>query len=355
MKVLDVAILGQGRSGYSIHGSHLLKDTDRFRVTAVVDRLPERREKANRVFGCPVYEDYTELFGKKFDLVVNALPSPFHHPVTIDLLNHGYNVLCEKPATANPAMLDEMAAAAEKNGRMLAIFQQSRFAPYFLKIKEVIASGVLGRLVQIGVRYNGFSRRWDWQCIQDNIAGSLYNSGPHPVDQVLDLLGGEEVPTIFCKMDRVNTYGDAEDYCKMLMTLPGKPVVDLEVSCCDGYPAWTYKIEAEHGSLIGTHTHLDWKWYVPEDVPKRELIKESLTTPDGEPAYCSEKLTWHTDSWDYVGEKEGEDAARGLYTTLYEHLTAGEPLKVTIPQVRRQLAVMEEAHRQNPLSRFCTR
>ena len=106
MKKLKVAILGQGRSGYSIHGRHLLTDTDRFEVVAVVDKLPERREKAARVFGCPVFEGYTELFGRDIDLVVNALPSPFHHPVTVDLLNHGFNVLCEKPATKTPAMLD---------------------------------------------------------------------------------------------------------------------------------------------------------------------------------------------------------------------------------------------------------
>ena len=45
MKQLNVAILGQGRSGLSIHGQHLLRDTERFKVVAVVDKLPERREQ----------------------------------------------------------------------------------------------------------------------------------------------------------------------------------------------------------------------------------------------------------------------------------------------------------------------
>ena len=44
---------------------------------------------------------------------------------------------------------------------------------------------------------------------------------------------------------------------------------------------------------------------------------------------------------------------RAYYTTVYEHLTEGKPLTVTLRQVRRQIAVIEEAHRQNPLPKFC--
>ena len=353
MKKLKVAILGQGRSGYSIHGRHLLTDTDRFEVVGIVDKLPERREKAARVFGCPVYEDYTALFGQDIDLVVNALPSPFHHPVTIDLLNHGFNVLCEKPATKTPEMLDEMEAAAKKNGKMLAIFQQSRFAPYFEKVKEVIASGKLGRIVQVSIAFNGYARRWDWQTIQDNVAGSLYNTGPHPLDQALDLLGGDEMPAVFCKMDRANSFGDAEDYVKLILTMPGKPLIDLEISSCDGYPWGTYKLEGTQGALCGSQTHLDWKWFVPEEAPEQHLIRTPLTGPDGDPAYCGEKLTWHTDSWDAKqNETAFVSAVYAYYTTIYEHLTEGKPLTVTLKQVRRQIAVIDEAHRQNPLPKL---
>ena len=353
MKKLKVAILGQGRSGYSIHGKHLLTDTDRFSVVAVVDRLPERREKAARVFGCEVFEDYQSLFGRDIDLVVNALPTPFHHPVTIDLLNHGFNVLCEKPATRSAEMLDEMQAAAEKNGRMLAIFQQSRFAPYFQKVKEVIASGKLGRIVQVSIAFNGYSRRWDWQCLQENIAGSLYNTGPHPLDQALDLLGGEEMPGVFCKMDSANSFGDAEDYVKLILTMPGRPLIDLEISSCDAYPWGTYKLEGTCGSLCGTQSKLAWKWFVPSEAPEQHLIRTPLTTPEGEPAYCGEKLVWHEDSWEAgVGQDAFTSAVHVYYTTIYDHLTEGKPLTVTVKQVRRQIAVIEEAHRQNPMPRL---
>ena len=350
MKKLSVAIIGQGRSGWSIHGRHLLTDTDRFEVVAVVDALPERREKGAAAFSCAAYADYTQLFGKDIDLCVNALPSPYHHPVTIDLLEHGFNVLCEKPATRTPDMLDEMAAAADRNGKMLAIFQQSRFAPYFVKIKEIIASGVLGRLVQVSIAFNGYARRWDWQTLQQNVAGSLYNTGPHPVDQALDLLGGDEVPQILCRMDRANTFGDAEDYVKLIMTMPNRPLIDLEISSCDAYPWGTYKLQGTCGTLTGTQTDLKWKYFVPAEAPEQHLIRTPLTGADGEPAYCGEKLTWHEDSWSAAADENAfVSAVRTYYTTIYEHLTEGKPLTVTIPQVRRQIAVMAEAHRQNPM------
>ncbi|MEG0693378.1 MAG: Gfo/Idh/MocA family oxidoreductase, partial [Oscillospiraceae bacterium] len=209
MKKLRLAIIGQGRSGRDIHGKHLLTDTERFEVVAVVDALENRRERAAKEYGCETFETYQELFGRTdIDFVVNASFSQMHAPITIDLLNHGFNVLCEKPCAKTAEDVQAMIDASKKNNRMLAIFQQSRFAPYFEKVKEVIASGVLGRLVQISISFNGYARRWDWQCCQDFNAGSLYNTGPHPVDQALNLLDFYQgVPNVLCKMDRANTFG----------------------------------------------------------------------------------------------------------------------------------------------------
>ena len=354
MKVLNVAILGQGRSGLDIHGAALPHD-GRFKVAAVVDALPDRREKAAKLFGCPVYADYRELFGREdIDLAVNALPSHFHPPVTIDLLRHGFNVMTEKPMARTAAEADEMIAAAGQSGRMLAVFQQSRFASYYQKVKEVIASGKLGRIVQISIYFDGYARRWDWQCCQEFGAGSLYNTGPHPLDQALDLLDYREgMPGIFCKMDRVNTFGDAEDYVKLILTAPGRPLVDLEVSSCNAYPNFTYNVQGSQGGLQGSLTAMKWRYFKPEEAPEQHLIKTPLMKEDGSPAYCSENLAWYEESW----EADGDDtpfttAVYRMYTTIYDHLTEGKPLLVTPQQVRQQIAIIEKCHQMNPLSRM---
>ena len=353
MKTIHVAILGQGRSGYSIHGQHLLGDR-RFRVAAVVDALPERREKAERVFGCRTYPNWQGVLNDpEVELCVNALYSPDHYPVTVALLRAGKHVLVDKPAAGTPQQLDEMENAARESGRTLAIFQQSRFAPYFQKVKEVLASGVLGRIVQISIAFDGFARRWDWQTLQRNTAGSLYNTGPHPLDQALDLLGGEEVPQVLCRMDRALTFGDAEDYVKLILTLPGRPLIDLSVSSCNPYPAGTYNIQGTRGGLWSSQQEVKWRWFDERQAPPQVLRHESLTTPEGEPAYCVETLPWQEARWQAA---EGEDPFTGAvaqyYTNLYEHLTEGKPLLVTCAQVRRQLAVIRLCHEQNPLSRM---
>ena len=187
--VQRVAIIGQGRSGRDIHAYSLGKMPDKYQVVAVVDLLEERRIRAKEELGCDVYADYRELFQRDdIDLIINASYSHMHVPITLDCLNHGYHVLCEKPLARRAAEVDTLIAAAQENDKILAIFQQSRYAPAFRKLSEVIDSGVLGRIVQISIAYNGFARRWDWQTLQEYNGGNLLNTGPHPVDQLCSSL-----------------------------------------------------------------------------------------------------------------------------------------------------------------------
>ncbi len=351
MKRLNVAVLGQGRSGLDIHCAYLKTDPDRFRIAAVVDALPERREKAERLFGCETCEDYTGLFGRSdIDLVVNALPSHFHPPVTCDLLARGFHVMTEKPMARTPEQADEMIAAAKKSGGMLALFQQSRFASYFLKVREVIESGVLGRIVQITIRFSGFARRWDWQTVQEYGAGNLYNTGPHPVDQALTLLDYDGMPDVFCKMDRANTFGDAEDYVKLILTAPGRPLVDVEISSCDAYPGAVYNVMGTRGGLSGSMTKLNWRYFQEADAPEQHLIRTPLMKEDGSPAYCSETLPWHEGEWSAdENDTPFTTAVKRMYDTIYARLVDGTPLVVTPEQVRRQIAVMRKCHEMNSL------
>lgn len=355
MKKLRLAILGQGRSGRDIHGKYLLTATDRFEVAYVVEPLENRRERAKREYeGCEVLTEYHQLFEREpVDFVVNATPSHLHVPITKDLLEHGFNVLCEKPFARTAAEVDDLIATAEAHGVMLGVFQQSRFAPYFEKVKEVIASGVLGELIQVNIEFNGYARRWDWQCCQCFNGGNLYNTGPHPVDQALNLLNDyDHMPEVFCKMGRVNTFGDAEDYLKLILTAPDQPLIDVEIISCDAYPSFTYNIKGSRGGLKGDMTKIVWKYFIESEAPEQHLIKEPLQSAEGLPLYCSESLNWHEGQWEAEDAGTFTYAVDRLYQTIYDHLTEGKELVVTPKQVRQQIAVMEEAHRQNPMSVF---
>src|SRR5438067_4459977 len=233
MPNFNVAIIGHGRSGRDIHGAHLSKDTEHYRIVAVVDALEERRQRAEAEYGCVAYADHASLLERSdLDLVLNAGPSRFHVPLTLQFLEAGFNVLCEKPLASRAADVDRLIAASEKSGKVLAIFQQSRYSPAFLQLRRVIDSGVLGDIVQANITYNGFSRRYDWQTLKSEMGGNLLNTGPHPVDQALQLFGTDTMPEVTCFMRNAVSYGDAEDHVLLILSGPGRPLLHVEISSC---------------------------------------------------------------------------------------------------------------------------
>lgn len=354
-KVIRVGILGQGRSGRDIHGIYLNTAKDKYVIVAAADGIKERRDRAVKEYGCEAYLDYREMFKRKdIDLIVNALPSHLHVPVTKEILKAGFNVLCEKPLARKAKEVDMLIETAAKSGKTFAIFQQSRFAPYFQQVKKVIKSGVLGRIIQISIAFNGFARRWDWQTLQEYNGGSLLNTGPHPLDQALNLMNTPAMPKVTCIMDRANTYGDAEDYVKLILRAPDRPVVDLEISSCCAYPCFTYNIQAERGGLKGNSSHIDWKYFKLSESPRRSLQRNPIAKPDGTPAYCGEKLKWHEEHWDLTKEQQDlfGSMSASFYNMLYKTLRYGKSLEITPQHVRQQIAVIEECHRQNKLSRL---
>ena len=149
---------------------------------------------------------------------------------------HGFNVLVEKPMARNYFECADLIATAKERNLVMAVFQQTFLAPFYLETKKIIESGIIGDIKQISIHYNGFARRWDWQTLQYRMAGSLYNTGPHPVGLALDQLGFDKnVQVAFSKLDRVMTSGDAEDYVKIILTAPDKPVVDIEINSSDAF------------------------------------------------------------------------------------------------------------------------
>jgi len=353
MRRLRVGIIGQGRSGRSIHAGQILEMPRMFQVAAVSDPIKIRRDRAVVDLGCDTYADYKPLLKRNdLDLIVNATPSHLHVPVTAEILKAGHNVLVEKPLAKRVKDADMLIALAKKTGKVFAIFQQSRFAPYFRQVKKVIDSGVLGRIVQISINFNNFSRRWDWQTLTRFNAGNLMNTGPHPLDQALRLLDlpTDKVPEVFCHMDRAHFWGDAEGHVNLLLRAPDRPLINLEISSCCAYPLFTYHVYGTQGGLKGGTTEIEWRYFKPSQAPKRRPHVKPLANREGRPAYCSERLKWIERSWTVPKSASNFFMSMGsrFYRNLYNHITKGEPLVVTPDQVRQQVAVIEEAHRENP-------
>lgn len=351
MKKLRVAVIGQGRSGLNIHGKFFLSEAnDLVEVRAVVDEIEFRREKAKNLFGCDVYSDYTALFERDdIDLVVNATFSHLHYPITRDLLLHGFHVLSEKPFARTWVQTQDLIRIARENNRILAVFHQSLLAPNYRKFKEVVQSGVLGTIHQVDLRYSGFARRWDWQTMQFCCAGSLYNTGPHPIGMALDLLEWDPNTQVsFARLDTVLTSGDGDDYAKILLTAPGRHVTDIEITSADAVPGYTFKACGSRGSIVVTGQHYKVRYVDWEGCEERPLIREPLANADGVPVYCSEKLDWIEEEADVAGSAF-DTAVRDFYQMMHDCILDGKPLTITPYMAAEVIRIIETCHSLNRL------
>ncbi len=353
MKKLNLAIIGQGRSGRDIHGAFLKgKNNTEFTVKYVVDADEARRERALKEYpDCRVFADYRELFAcDDIDLVTNASYSDCHYPITMDLLAHGLNVLCEKPFCRTRAEADDMIAAAKKNDCLLAVFQQSFFAPFYQKAKDIIASGKLGVITQINLRYNDFARRWDWQTLQRRCAGGIYNTGPHPIGLALGFLDFHpQTELLYSQIGKALTSGDGDDYAKFLLTAPDHPLVDVEVRSNDPYSSYNLKILGTRGAFLSSvGSWWKMKYIVDGENPEKPVIDHFLANENGLPAYCSETLVTHEEEGSYDGSAFNIGTQK-IYENLAGVLRGEEELIVTPEMARETIGVAEDAYKKNPL------
>ena len=82
--------------------------------------------------------------------------------------------------------------AAREAQRIAAPFHNRRYEPHLLKVRQVIASGVLGPIVQLRLVWHSFGRRWDWQTLKEFGGGALNNNGSHIIDHALQVFGDSD-------------------------------------------------------------------------------------------------------------------------------------------------------------------
>ena len=352
MSKLNLAIIGQGRSGKDIHGVYLRSEKNEyFSVKYVVEMDAFRREVAEEIYpGCKTLSSYEELYAlDDIDLVVNATYSDMHYSITKELLEHGFNVLVEKPFARNRYECENLIETAKARGKMLAVFQQTFYAPFYRFALETAESGKIGRLLQVSIRYNCLARRWDWQTLQKKCAGGIYNTGPHPIGMALGMLGFDKnAKVVFSKLDTALTSGDSDDYAKIVISAPGKPIVDIEINNTDAYSDYNLKLQGIRGTMKCTPTAYEMTYITDGENPDRPVCEESLKDDQGNPIYCTEELIKHKETGSFDGTAFDVGTAT-LYQQLYMAITEGKQMDVTPEMAAEVISVIETVHAQNPL------
>ncbi len=145
--IVRVGIIGCGGIA---NGKHMpsLKKVPGVQMVAFCDIIEERAQKAKKDYGTPdaaVYTDYKKLLEDKTIDVVHVLtPNRAHSFITVDALEAGKHVMCEKPMAINSEEAKKMLDAAEKSGKLLTIGYQTRQTAQAQYLKAESEMGTFG-------------------------------------------------------------------------------------------------------------------------------------------------------------------------------------------------------------------
>ncbi|GBF06613.1 oxidoreductase-like protein [Deinococcus aerius] len=147
---VTVAILGCGNRGADVYARHLAAQGAR--VTHLVDPRPARLGEVAARHGlgpeaCFLDADAFFALGRVADALVIATPDHAHVGPCVRALGLGYDVLLEKPICLEEAELDRLLAAEAASGGRVTVCHVLRATPFFRRVREVLDSGRLGRLV----------------------------------------------------------------------------------------------------------------------------------------------------------------------------------------------------------------
>ena len=143
-----IAILGYGMRG-GIYAGYAAKYPEEFEVAAIVDNDPEKIKLARARFGCHAYSDIRSFLadGIAADIAAICTQDAQHKEHAVLCMQAGYDLLLEKPIAASPEDCLAIEAAAEKYERRVIVCHVLRYTPFYRKIKEIVSSGKLGKIM----------------------------------------------------------------------------------------------------------------------------------------------------------------------------------------------------------------
>src|SRR5690606_17642967 len=113
----------------------VLQDLPDARLAGIYDVSGDRAQEAVKSTSIPVFENLEALAGHA-DAAVVAVPTAFHEEVACFLLEHGVDVLVEKPIAPTVEAGERMVSVAEKHGRLLQVGHLERYNPAVLALQR---------------------------------------------------------------------------------------------------------------------------------------------------------------------------------------------------------------------------
>lgn len=307
-KKFRVGIIGTG----GISGSHIgtyLKQPD-VEIVAGCDLIEGKAEKKFAEYGvenAKYFTDYKEMIDTvEMDVVSVCTYNRTHAECTIYALEHGLDVLLEKPMTVTLEEAIEIRKAEKKSGKIVSVGFQPRMDANMQMIKKIVQSGELGKVYYVqtgGGRRHGIPVSWSETFIENDKAGlgAVGDIGCYSIDLVMNALGNPKPLTV--SGTATDLFGTTPEAYSSFS--PEKAKECAEKFTVDDFASAYIRLE---GGIV-----LDFRiaWYMHVNTPGDTIImgtKGALRVPS-------------TDCWNGSFDKP---------MTLY-HDVAGKPVETVIP------------------------
>lgn len=260
-----LALIGAGGMGRV--WADAIKTVPSVSLRLVVDTDLEKAGRLARQFaGCRVAVSVAGIGSGNENIsgAIVAVPHAFLASVSQELLRHGINVLCEKPGGISAAEVKKTMALARRKKLVYAVGFNHRYHAAFIKAREVIAAGRIGRLQFIRARYGfggrpGYEKEWRFK---KNLSGGgeLLDQGVHMIDLARSFLGD------FAKaqgaLGDFFWHGEVEDNAFALLQTRAGQVAAIHVSWSNWKWVHCFEIFGEKGYCV--INGLDQRYQGPE-------------------------------------------------------------------------------------------
>jgi UDP-2-acetamido-3-amino-2,3-dideoxy-glucuronate N-acetyltransferase len=175
-----VAVLGAGYWGKNLVRNFATLGA----LAAIVDQDRSTAQPLSITYKVPTVSVDEVLSDPSITAVAIATPAVLHHQMVKTALEHSKHVFVEKPLALNLEQAEELVALAERFDRRLMVGHLLLYHPAFLKLKELVREGALGRLQYI------YSNRLNLGKIRRE-EDILWSFAPHDLSMILSLVGQE--------------------------------------------------------------------------------------------------------------------------------------------------------------------
>lgn len=152
-KPVTAITLGAGARG-NVYGNYALRYPENLDIVGVAEPIKIRNDRytaKHQIDEKNRFPTWERVFERpKFaDAIIISTPDNLHYAPCMKALEMGYDILLEKPISPSERECRDILRLAKKTGRIVAVCHVLRYAPYFIKLREIIQSGVLGKVVSV--------------------------------------------------------------------------------------------------------------------------------------------------------------------------------------------------------------